>query len=369
VPPQAPRRRVEYQFGIVLCLGVPGFYLLTCVLVYLCSIWAAPDPHRVIVIPLATVVCCLLFAIGLAFMVLGRRLAGQQGTIAIRGRQLWVEVTGLWDQIQQHWPAEQIEVIQAAAADNWSVGGRPVMQLQIRPRHGPVVRLLAGREEPMLRRIAELLREQLRLPSREERQEAWLRRGIYAPLPPAGSDIACEDHPHGFTIRLPRMGYWRHASSDVRQLIFLTVGWWALLLTFTALLLLVPWRWNGPPASPWLFLLIPGIHWLIALALVLWLWTWAHRHGAINLHGERLEVVDVGRWRSRRGEWRCPDVYAISVECSAAAPAADGGGWTPAELRIHTWDGAGGGFFAGRNEEELGWLAAALRQALQLTAG
>jgi hypothetical protein len=369
VPPGAPRRWAGYPFGIALCVGVPVLYLVIWALVHMPAVQAAPPPGLGVVIPLATLVCGVLFALGLGCVVFGRRLAGQQGTIAVRDGQLWVEVTGLGGAVRQHWPVEQVECVQAAGSD-WSSNGRPVMQLQIRPRRGPVVRVLTGREEPMLRRVAETLREELRLPSREERHEAWLRRRAPAP-PPAGSGIGCEDHSDGLTIRFPPMGYWRHASGDVRGLLLFTIIWWTFLLVFTSLLLFAPWRWNGPPPPPWFFLLVPGAHWLIAVGLVLLLGRWARRCGVVSLRGERLVMVEAGRWRPRRGEWRCQEVYAISVECESSPGGGgfgDGGRSAPAELRIHTWGGDGKGFFAGRKEEELEWVAAALRQALQLTA-
>lgn len=371
VPPGDPRRWPGYRFGIAACVGIPVLYLVIWALVHVRAVQAAPPPGLEVVVPLATLVCGVLFAFGLGCIVIGRRLAGQQGTLAVRGGQLWVEVTGPGGPIRQHWPVEQVEVIQAAGSD-WSSNGRPVMQLQIRPRGGPVVRLLTGREEPMLRRVAETLLEELRLPSREEGHEAWLGRRAPTPPPPASSGIAWEDRPDGLTIRFPPMGYWHHASGGVRALLLFTILWWTFLLLFTSLLLFAPLPWNGPP-PPWFFLLVPGAHWLMALGLVWLLWRWARQRGVVSLRGDRLVIVEAGRWRPRRGEWRCQDVYAISVgretyQSPGGESLGDGGGRAPAVLRIHTWGGDGKGFFAGRKEEELEWVAAALRQALQLTA-
>jgi hypothetical protein len=151
----------------------------------------------------------------------------------------------------------------------------------------------------------------------------------------------------------------------VRALLVFTIIWWTFLLAFTSALLFAPGHWKGPPPSPWFFLLVPGVHWVIALGLLVLLWGWARRRAAISLCGERLVIVEQGRWRTRRREWRCEDVYAISVQ-DQSNPGGEGS--TLRELRVDTWDGPGTGFLAGRGEDDLQWVAAALRQALQLTA-
>src|SRR5262249_44996516 len=167
VPPGDPRQWPGYTFGIALCVGAPLLGAVIWTLIHFRAGQPAP-PGLGLAVPLTVLTCTVGFAFGVGCVMFGRRLAGQQGTIAVRDRHLWVDMTGVWGPVRKHWPVEQIEVIQAAGGD-WSSNQRPVMQLQIRPKGGPVVRLLTGRQEPLLRRIADALREELRLPSGGQR--------------------------------------------------------------------------------------------------------------------------------------------------------------------------------------------------------
>jgi len=91
---------------------------------------------------------------------MGRRSA----VLAAEGGRLVAETRGLFGTKQQNWEQSEIVTIRAGPS-GMEVNNRPVIELQVHPRVGKKVGLLAGRDETELRWMATQLRRALNVPA------------------------------------------------------------------------------------------------------------------------------------------------------------------------------------------------------------
>ncbi|HEY5311827.1 MAG TPA: hypothetical protein VIK18_04885 [Pirellulales bacterium] len=125
----------------------------------------------------ALVVTWLLIGVNMVFAIaaatLGYHLGSRRAQIAVAGNRLLIVHRSVWDNWQREWERNQLAAIRAAEFDA-RCDNKQLLQLQIVPRHGPVIRLFSGREEPELVWIATLIRRALDLPAEtaSERQPA-----------------------------------------------------------------------------------------------------------------------------------------------------------------------------------------------------
>ncbi|MBW3539227.1 MAG: hypothetical protein KY476_03070 [Planctomycetes bacterium] len=109
--------------------------------------------------------------------------------------------------------------------------------------------------------------------------------------------------------------------------------------------------------------------WLLAVSLVLWmLWcvvTIGRRRATIRLDREALSIVQQTLFRRRRARWPRDEIAELgrsSTGCSINE-------FHIFELRIRLASGRDETFLAGRDADELGWIATVLRRRLSLPVG
>jgi len=107
----------------------------------------------------------LFWAIGLGMLVFAVNLGRRTAELVVEGNVLRVETKGLFGIQANRWARDEIAAIRADRS-NLEVNHRPVIELQIHPRTGKKLGLLAGRDEAELRWLATRLRQTLEVPAR-----------------------------------------------------------------------------------------------------------------------------------------------------------------------------------------------------------
>jgi hypothetical protein len=104
---------------------------------------------------------------GVGMLLLGINMGRRRAVLAVAGDQLVVERTGLFGTKHHAWQREEISDVRAGPS-GMTVNDEPVLELQIHPRQGKKVGLLAGRDAEELRWLATTLRRALGLAARPE---------------------------------------------------------------------------------------------------------------------------------------------------------------------------------------------------------
>jgi hypothetical protein len=105
------------------------------------------------------------WAIGLGLLAGAVHLGRRSATLEADADRLRVETRGLFGTKRREWTRVELSAIRADAS-GMEVNERPVIELQIHPRVGKKVGLLAGRKEDELRWLATRLRRALNAPAR-----------------------------------------------------------------------------------------------------------------------------------------------------------------------------------------------------------
>ncbi len=104
---------------------------------------------------------------GIAGLVNGFHMARRQTVLAVVGDQLLILLTGPLRSQRYEWPRSDIADIRVDEGDRFVFGGRRLMELQVVPKRGKPVGLLAGRADTELQWLATVLRHALGVPQRE----------------------------------------------------------------------------------------------------------------------------------------------------------------------------------------------------------
>jgi hypothetical protein len=88
------------------------------------------------------------------------------------------------------------------------------------------------------------------------------------------------------------------------------------------------------------------------------------RRAMLLVESGQLKVAQIGIFGAKKWEWNRDDIAAIRADASGITV----NNVPVIELQIHPARGGKAGFFAGRDEQELRWMASELRQALKLPA-
>ncbi len=231
---------------------------------------------------------------------------------------------------RREWTRDQLESIRVDPAENRQFA------LRIGTKQGQMVRLLPGRPREELEWIATVLRQAL---------------GVPATRPLAGG-VEVERDPSGITLRVPPAGVRRGSGG------LFDVG---MIWTGCVLLLSVPVVCAGAPWGMYLFLLLfLGI----GAALLLGAFHRGRRQTVLAVVQDTLMVLETGPVGSKRGEWPRERISHVCVGPNGT----ETNGRQELELQIHLWSGNRFGLLAGRDEDELYALAAALRQVLHVPA-
>ena len=88
------------------------------------------------------------------------------------------------------------------------------------------------------------------------------------------------------------------------------------------------------------------------------------RRATLSVESGALRVTQTTLFGTKQREWRLREIAAIRADASGMAV----NNVPIIELQIHPRVGKKAGFFAGRDEQELRWLATELRHALNVPA-
>lgn len=107
-----------------------------------------------------------------------------------------------------------------------------------------------------------------------------------------------------------------------------------------------------------------GAFWSVGIGLMLAAVNLGRRQAALAVANGRLMIVQTGLFGTKKREWACENLRRIGIGPS---------GWSVndvpvLELQIHPHDEKKHGMLAGRETQELAWMATVLRNAGKVSA-
>jgi hypothetical protein len=174
---------------------------------------------------------------------------------------------------------------------------------------------------------------------------------------PAASRVHLEQWSSGLRLTVPPAGLWRGSKG----LFLFGLFWCSFMAVFTAFAATGDVEWDG--ASWVLFLFIAGF-WAVGLGLLAGAVNLGRRTAVITVEGGRLHIATRGVLGRREREWNPGEVSAVRADASGM----EVNDRPVLELQVHRAVGGKVGFLAGRDDEELRWMAASLRLALDVPA-
>jgi hypothetical protein len=176
------------------------------------------------------------------------------------------------------------------------------------------------------------------------------------PKPP-DSLVRVEPRPDGIALVVPPAGL-RKGS---KGLFGFGIVWCLFMSVFTGILVFSGKNTRGTPGVAWAFV---GVFWLIGLSMLAGAINMGRRRAMLLVESGQLKVAQIGIFGAKKWEWNRDDIAAIRADASGITV----NNVPVIELQIHPARGGKAGFFAGRDEQELRWMASELRQALKLPA-
>lgn len=174
---------------------------------------------------------------------------------------------------------------------------------------------------------------------------------------PPGSQVEIQRRASGIAIVIPPAGL-RKGS---KGLLAFAVFWCLFMVVFTSIVVASTLKKSDTPWFVWLFIMA---FWGIGLGLLAAAINMGRRRATLSAEGDLLRVTQTGPFGTKVREWRRGEIAAIRADASGMevndAPII--------ELQIHPVVGKKAGYFAGRDEQELRWLATELRRALNVPA-
>ena len=107
-----------------------------------------------------------------------------------------------------------------------------------------------------------------------------------------------------------------------------------------------------------------GVFWLIGLSMLAGAINMGRRRAMLSIENGELRVAQDGLFGAKRWTWRREEIAAVRADASGM----EVNDVPIIELQIHLINGRKAGFFAGRDERELRWMATELRRALNVPA-
>lgn len=175
---------------------------------------------------------------------------------------------------------------------------------------------------------------------------------------PPARRVRVEEVPGGLRLLVPPAGIWRGS----RGLMLLAVVWCAILSALTAGLVVSGLREAGALAwYVWLF--IAGFR-AVGAALLLAAVNMGLGRALLTVAGDTLQIEVRGLFGKRRMQWHRGELAAVRMDASGMKVNDE----PVPELRIEPTAGKKVGLMAGRDEQELRWVATLLRRQLALPA-
>lgn len=175
---------------------------------------------------------------------------------------------------------------------------------------------------------------------------------------PPGTAVRVEPTSNGLSMVVPPVG----VRKGGKGLLGFSIMWCLFMAAFT-------FAWGAGAHSksravPWPLWLFIAAFWAIGLGMLTGAINMGKRRALLLVANGRLKVAYSGIWGTKQWEWPRESIAAIR---------ADGSGMEVnhrpvPELQVHPVGGRKVGFFAGRPENELRWMAFELRRALEVPA-
>jgi hypothetical protein len=138
--------------------------------------------------------------------------------------------------------------------------------------------------------------------------------------------------------------------------------WCLFMAVFTGILVFASGKNSGSSSvGVWAFI---GVFWLIGLGMLIGAINTGRRRAMLLVANGRLSVAQIGIFGGKKWDWNSGDIAAVRADASGM----EINGMPVIELQIRPVNGKKTGFFAGRNEQEVRWMAAELRRALKVPA-
>jgi hypothetical protein len=174
---------------------------------------------------------------------------------------------------------------------------------------------------------------------------------------PPGSKVQLQRFADGITFRVPPAGVWK-GSAGMFQFGIL---WTCAIAGFTVLFAGAGIA-QGQGVSAVLGALgMMSLFWLVGAGLLLGGWVMGRRESVIAVVGDSVMVMQTGLRRSKRREWPRSAIKTVRVGASGTEVNDE----PVLELQLHGPDKKLFGMLAGRDVQELTWMATLLRQALK----
>ena len=192
----------------------------------------------------------------------------------------------------------------------------------------------------------------------QKKDEKTLPQDIAAPKP-AGTNVSMENRGNGVLITIPPSGLRKGAKG----LFSFAVIWCVFMAVFTAAPL-----WGKAAAKKsvtafnHVFLLFIGFFWLIGLAMLLGAWNLGRRRATILAEHGDLRVEQKGLFGTKIHQWRRGDIAGVRADTSGITV----NDVPLLQIQVHPRTGSKVGLLTGRPEDELRWIAAEMRRALDL---
>ncbi len=178
-----------------------------------------------------------------------------------------------------------------------------------------------------------------------------------ATVQPTSSRAHLEQWSSGLRLTVPPAGLWR-GSKGLFLFGLLWCGFMAVVTWFVAT---GEVEWDGPS---WVLFVFIALFWGAGLGLLAGAVNLGRRTAVMTVEGGRLHITTRGVLGQKEWEWNPGELSAVRADASGM----EINERPVLELQIHPAVGGKVGFLAGRDEEELRWMAACLRHALDVPA-
>jgi len=175
---------------------------------------------------------------------------------------------------------------------------------------------------------------------------------------PADSQVRVEPRPDGVLLVVPPAGL-RKGS---KGLFGFGIVWCLIVAAITlAIGSANAKNVRGNPVVGWTLM---GVFWLVGLGLLTGAINMARRRAMLLVENGQLQVAQIGIFGAKKWDWNRENIGAIRANASGM----EINNVPVIELQIQPVNGKKVGFFAGRDPQELAWMASELRRALKVPA-
>ena len=221
---------------------------------------------------------------------------------------------------------------------------------------GPESHSFDSRDAPPTVKVIEVVEEE---PEPEDALAPGLRCP-HVPDRPAGSQVTLEAVPGGVTLLVPPAGVMR-GSSGLFFFAIVLLGFMTIFTSGLGFAFLngkapnITGIWEVVGTSAFI-----GAFWSVGIGLMLTAVNLGRRQAALAVANGRLMVVQTSLFGTRKREWACDNLRKIGI-----GPSGMSVDDVPVlELQIHPHHGKKRGMLAGRETQELAWMATVLRENL-----